>query len=173
MFSYNDINLVATSRPTSFFKGDVTERLATTIFSPTQRWNEHRCDIVPALQRCVALKIVMGIVPCNITLRSGASYRPRNGQARDEVARGRPSSSHIESDEGLFWKSTFQWSLVFGCTAKMCNVLCVKLKTHSVSDASRTGVQLTKLTLIPNLCCTFTCNSLAYVACCTCICNVQ
>ena len=77
MFSYNDITLVATSRPTSFFKGDVTERFATTIFSPKQRCNEHRCDIVPALQRCVALI-----------------------------------------------------ALVFGCTAKMCNVLCVKLKTY-------------------------------------------
>ena len=84
------IIIVATSRPTSFFKGDVTERFATTIFSATQRCNEHLCDIVPALQRCVALKIVMGIVPCNITLTSGASCRPRNGQAIDEVARGRP-----------------------------------------------------------------------------------
>ena len=45
MFSYNDINLVATSRPTNFFKGDVTERFATTIFSATQRCNEDRCDI--------------------------------------------------------------------------------------------------------------------------------
>ena len=126
MFSYNDINLVATSRPRSFFKGDVTERFATTIFSATQRCNGHRCDIVPALQRCVALKIVMGIVPCNITLTSATSYGPRSGQASDEVARGRPSSRAILNRTKDFFESQLSNDRLFLGVQLKCVTYCVK-----------------------------------------------
>ena len=119
------IIIVATSRPTSFFKGDVTERFATTIFSATQRCNEHLCDIVPALQRCVALKIVMGIVPCNITLTSGASCRPRNGQAIDEVARGRPSSRAILNRTKDFFESQLSNNRYFLGVQLKCVTYCV------------------------------------------------